>query len=353
MFFLLFPVVFLSFLFPLAADDKPTQAIRPNLASDFRTQLYKDEGYLQAWNFSFQNQDYKVFLTFLVSNFGPGSKNNGMSVLVKHKNKDLYYSTQEFGEDEYSMKPGQFFQQSGENWMAFKEGKYVLHMVFPDWIFDLEFSPTLKSGIAISGGKLYLGDKERFIQADIPLSYANVKGYIFYKGLPEEVKGVGGMEHLLTNYEVYKFSKKWEIVRSQTKEGTRILAGGFMGSEIIPGGFFRKVGLISKSGEILLDGTVSKIEILETEKDLVSGYTLPKKEKLYLNERDDCHLTIERKQTIGSMSALENISALLRFFIGLFFTKPYQVHSDVEMSIHCGDFQQKAKGIHSYYLINE
>ncbi|MDZ4726009.1 MAG: hypothetical protein SH817_07620 [Leptospira sp.] len=346
-------LVFLSFItFDLSAENLSDQLARLNKPSDFRTQFYKEEGYLQAWNFSFQNKDYKVFCTFLVSNFGPGSKNNGISVLVKHKDNPVFYSTQEFGENEYAMKSGQFFQQSGENWMDYKNGKYTIHMVFPDWIFDLEFSPTQKSGVAISGGKLLLSDESKFIQADIPVSFANVSGNIFYKGTPEFVEGTGGIEHLLTNYEVYKYSKKWEIVRTISADGTRILTGGFMGTDKIPGGFFRKVAVLSKKGELLLEGTISRMETLEEEIEPISNYKLPKKERLYFGENEKCYFDIYRKQTIAAISALENISSLLRFFIGLFFAKPYQIHADVEIELSCDVWSGKGKGLHSYYLIN-
>jgi hypothetical protein len=327
--------------------------VRLSKPADFRTQLYKEEGYLQAWNFSLQNENYKVFCTFLVSNFGPGSKNNGISVLVKRKDQPVFYSTQELDEKDFAMKPGQFFQQSGENWMDYKDGKYSIHMVYPDWIFDLDFAPTQKAGVAISGGKLMLAEEGRFIQADIPVSFAKVSGYIFYKGVPEAIDGVGGMEHLLTNYEVHKFSKKWEIVRTIAPDGTRILTGGFMGTDKIPGGFFRKVAVLSKKGDLLLEGTVSKSEITEEELEPTSNYVLPKKERLYFGEENNCYLDIYRKQTIAAISALENISGVLRFFIQLFFAKPYQIHADVEMEVSCPIWSGKGKGFHSYYLINK
>jgi hypothetical protein len=337
----------------LAILSQPAQPVRLSKPADFRTQIFKEEGYLQAWNFSFQNATYKVFCTFLVSNFGPGSKNNGISVLVKRKDKPVFYSTRELDEKDFAMKPGQFFQQSGENWMDYKEGKYSIHMVFPDWVFDLDFMPTQNAGVAISGGKLMLTEEGRFIQADIPVSFAKVSGTIINEGIAEPVSGVGGIEHLLTNYEVYKFSKKWEIARSLSSDGTRILTGGFMGTDKIPGGFFRKLAVLSKKGELLLEGTISRSEIMESETEPISGYTLPKKERLYFGENESCFLDIERKETIAAISALENISTVLRFFIQLFFAKPYQIHADVEMEVKCAGWSGKGAGMHSYYLINK
>ncbi|TGN14321.1 hypothetical protein [Leptospira ilyithenensis] len=330
-----------------------TNLVRLGNPSDFRTQIYSEEGYLQAWNFSLQNGSYKLFATFLVSNFGPGTKNNGISVIIKHDNEPLYYSTKEFGQDEFEMKKGGFFQQSGENRMDYKDGKYSIHMVFPEWTIDLDFFPNQRTGIAISGGKLNLTEDGRFVQADIPLSFVKVKGTIIHDGNVETVEGTGGMEHLLTNYEVHKYSNKWEIVRAITDNGTRIFTGGFIGNEKIPGGFFRKIAVLSKKGDLILEGTVSRSEILNEETESVSGYTLPKKERLYFGESDSCYMDVIRTKNIASMSALENISTLLRFFIQLFFAKPYQIHSETELEVNCKSWSGKGKGMHSYYLINK
>ncbi|WP_411823713.1 hypothetical protein [Leptospira sp. 'Mane'] len=345
-------ICFLFFIcLQLKADG--TNLARLGHPSDFRTQIYPEEGYLQAWNFSLNNSSYKLFSTFLVSNFGPGTKNNGISIIIKHDNEPLYYSTREFGQDEFEMKKGQFFQKSGENWMDYKEGKYSIHMVFPEWIIDLDFFPNQRTGVAISGGKLNLTEDGRFVQADIPLSFVKVKGTINHNGVAETVEGIGGMEHLLTNYEVHKYSNKWEIVRTITNDGTRIFAGGFIGNEKIPGGFFRKIAVISKKGNLILEGTVTKSEILSEEPEPVSGYTLPKKERLYFGESDSCYMDVIRTKNIASMSALENISTVLRFFIQLFFAKPYQIHSETELEVNCSSWSGKGKGMHSYYLINQ
>lgn len=329
------------------------QKARLSQSADFRTQIHKEEGYLQAWNFSFQNDSYKIFGTFLVSNFGPGSKNNGISVLIKRKDDPIYYSTKEMDEKDFQMKPGQFFQQSGESWMDYKNGKYSIHMVFPEWVLDFDYSPTQKAGVAISGGKLMLTEEGKFIQADIPLSFAKVNGTITKDGISENVQGLGGMEHLITNYEVYKYSKKWDIIRTITKDGTRILSGGFSGTDRIPGGFFRKVAVLSKDGELILEGTVSKVEVLAEELEPISGYVLPSKERLYFGEDGSCYLDIQRKKILAAMSALENISSFLRFFIQLFFAKPYQIHADVQLTVKCDTWSGTGNGFHSYYLINK
>ncbi|MCU0823940.1 MAG: hypothetical protein MUF77_04800 [Leptospira sp.] len=319
---------------------------------DFKTQYSPEEGYLQAWNFTFHNERYSLFSTFLVSNFGPGSKNNGISILIKEKGNPLYYSTREFSSDDYESKPDTFHQRSGENWMEYKDGLYSFYMKYPEWEIKLSYKPK-KGSVPISNGKFPLLDPTNFVQADIPFSFSSVTGTIKKGDVIEEVSGTGGMEHLLTNYPVYKFSKKWELVRAETKNGFRIFTGGFIGNSNFPGKFYRRVVVLAPNGDAAIDATVETAEVLKWEKDSISGYTIPKLEKLTFAE-GNCSLLVNRTKTIASMSALENISSFLRFFIQLFFAKPYQIHSSAEVSVDCPKtWSGIGKGFHSNYLINE
>lgn len=320
-------------------------------AEDFKTQHYSEEGYLQAWNFTFRNQKYNLFATFLVSNFGPGSLNNGISLLLKSKDQPVFYSTREFDAEEYESKKGQFYQKSGENWMEYKNGIYSFYMNYGDWEIKLDYKPR-RGNVPISKGKIPLMEKGKFVQADIPFSYSSVSGTIRYKDVVEEVNGVGGLEHILSNEAVYQFSKKWELVRSQTKDNYRIFTGGFIGNSNFPGEFFRRVAVLNPSGNLILEGTVEKVEVIEWEKEPTSGYTIPKSEILYF-QNGTCKLQVKRTRPIATMSALENISSFLRFFIQLFFAKPYQIHWFADLKLECPEYSGEAKGYHSNYLINE
>lgn len=321
------------------------------LAQDFKTQHFPDEGYLQAWNFTFRNEKYNLFATFLVSNFGPGSHNNGISLLLKPKDQPVFYSTREFDSDEYEFKKGQFYQRSGENWMEYKNGIYSFYMNYGDWEIKLDYKPR-RGSVPISKGRFPLKEEGKFVQADIPFSYSQVTGTIRYKEITEEIKGVGGLEHILSNEPVYQYSKKWELVRSITKDGYRIFTGGFIGTPDFPGGFFRRVAVLDNSGHLVLEGTVEQAEVLDWEKEPTSGYTIPKTEVLYFNE-GKCSLLVKRTRSIATMSALENISSFLRFFIQLFFAKPYQIHWYADLKLDCPIWSGEAKGYHSNYLINE
>ncbi|EMF99424.1 hypothetical protein LEP1GSC123_4763 [Leptospira borgpetersenii str. 200701203] len=136
----------------------------------------------------------------------------------------------------------------------------------------------------------------------------------------------------------------------------RFYSGGFLGNDSFPEGYFRTVALLGPEGKTIFFGKVSKFEVLEIEKEHFSGYDLPLREKIYFE--DGCSAEIVRKQSVGSINVLSNISSVLRFFIRLFFAKPYQIYSLADLNLQCPGKNlppgslETFNGILSYYLIN-
>lgn len=146
----------------------------------------------------------------------------------------------------------------------------------------LSFKSDLKQGVSLSGGKHTVKDPSGFVQADMAFSFQSVWGYLILDGKKKELLGTGGLEHLLTNYEVYKYSKRWELFRSINSKEFRFYTGGFLGNDSFPGGYFRTAALLNPEGKTILSGKVTKFEVLETEKEPFSGYDLPVKENFIL-----------------------------------------------------------------------
>lgn len=113
---------------------------------------------------------------------------------------------------------------------------------------------------------------------------------------------------------------------------------------------------MNSDGKAIVSGKITKFDVLESEKEPFSGYDLPLREKIYFE--DGCSAELIRKQSVGSINVLSNISSVLRFFIGLFFAKPYQIYSLADLNLSCPgknlppDSLETFNGILSYYLIN-
>lgn len=319
---------------------------------DYKYTPYKEEGYLQGWNFFFKNTEYNIILNFLVSNLGPNDLNNGVSLSIQSKKTGSVFLTKEFGVKDLEISKNEFKIKSYNNLLEFEENKFKVSQFFEDIKIYLEFETDFK-GATLSGGKYFVKENEKFVKADIPFSFVKTKGYIDFKGEIIELEGLGGLEHLLTNYEVYKYSSKWELVRGVSSNGFKIYSGGFYGKEKSENDFFRTLVVQKPNGEFVLSGKILKSEILKETKDNFSGYMVTESEKIYLSET--CFVKIDRGNSTGKINILSNISAVLRFFVRLFFTNPYQLNYEAKITLDCKEKFPKEISFNSiltYYLIN-
>lgn len=311
------------------------------------------EGYFQGWNFYFQNQDTVIFITFLVSNLGPGSLNNGISLFLKSPEIGEYYRTKEYANFDLESTSGKFGQKSGQNRMYRKGDHYHIDLVLEDMNLSIEWSAKNKKPYSLSGGNHSLKGKNRFLRADIGFSQSPSSVHITYKGKQFHWKGMGGMEHLNTNLEVHKFSKRWEILRVGSSNRDSLYFGGFDSSNEEENFSFKKIAILSKTNETMLEDEVDSIRVVKKRLDTISGYYIPETQEISLKNNKDCKVEIQDRHKLGVINVLSNISSVLKFFIRLFFAKPYQIHYAVEVDVKCKEWHKKFnQGIHSYYLIN-
>ncbi|GBF39944.1 hypothetical protein LPTSP1_29530 [Leptospira johnsonii] len=320
---------------------------------------YTQEGYFQAWNYSFTDDQTWIFATFIVSNLGPGTKNCGVSLVVFDKQNGTQFSTREYSKDELKAESGNLELEIYDSSVYKGEGGPEIKMVTDTAELVISYKTSWSKAVSLSGGKIHLPEKDAFVQADMAFSSVPAKGYLVLNGNRMELNGRGGMEHLLTNYEVYKYSRRWELYRSINSAGERLFAGGFIGNENFPEEEIRTVSALDPSGKMIFSAKVLKSEVLESETEPFSGYLLPIKEKFYLDESGSCSLTVSRRHTVGQIYVLSNISAVLRFFVRLFFTKPYQLYYITDSKLDCAQVPEGSlpkdknfRGIFSYYLIN-
>ena len=100
-----------------------------------------------------------------------------------------------------------------------------------------------------------------------------------FKGEVIDLKGRGGMEHLLTNLEVYKYSSSWEILRGTSKD-ISFYTGGFYGTTNDKNDLFKTFVILDGNNKILYSGKVLREETKTLQKDPISGYTIPTKQIL-------------------------------------------------------------------------
>ncbi|TGK03230.1 hypothetical protein EHQ53_05645 [Leptospira langatensis] len=350
-------ILFVSGLSSEETKIQPRKASKQEMGFHF----YPQEGYFQAWNYSFTDEQTWIFATYIISNLGPGTRNCGVSLVVYDKENGTRFYTKEFSKDELKTEAGKTELEIYNNSVTKGEQGPEIKMDTDSAQLFLNYKTGWSKAVSMSGGKIPLPVTDRFVQADMAFSFVPVQGYLIINGNKIELNGRGGMEHLLTNYEVYKYSRRWELYRSQNSVGEKLYTGGFIGNDNFPGGEIRTVSVMDAGGKILFSAKVHGSEALEMETEPFSNYELPIKERFHLDSQNSCSLTLTRKQTVGQISVLSNISAVLRFFVRLFFTRPYQLYYISDARLDCKQAPEGTgtlpkdpnfKGIFSYYLIN-
>lgn len=316
----------------------------------------ESEGYMQAWNVNFRGNGYYIYLTYLVSNMGPGSYNNGVSVLVFNKGQSRVW-TAEYSERSLTAAPGQFGIKSGRSQLSFENGKYIARVVMDDLRINLQLTP-LAPGVRLSGGRIPVAeDQRKFIRADIPVSSAAVTGLIAFDNISDTLNGVGGLEYLMTNESPHTYAKRFSLIRSYTAD-QGIFVGGFYGTPNFPGSMLIRAAVM-KNGRIFKTARVSRIQTIEPLIDPLSGYLLARKTVFFLDGDGDCSILEERLYSTGGFYIISHISTLLRWVIRVLFAKPYIVHYGSRLTYSCESGLTKESPVifndaqSSHYLINE
>lgn len=343
----------LVFLFILG-DLRP-QGIGFSDPSDFvYTPLVNDEGYLQAWNVNFRGSGYFIYITYIISNIGPGTLNNGVSVLVYQGGQSRVW-TAEYSIRSLQASPGRFGIVSGTNHLQLNGGAYDAKVDINNLKIQLRLMP-IASGVRLSGGKIPVSsDSSRFIRADIPVGLATATGSISIDGKPVELTGFGGLEYLMTNESPHSYAKKFALIRSYSGDNA-VYIGGFWGTSSFPGGRLIRYA-ITKAGKITRSGNVIDVLSSEFQRDPLSGYDIPAKTVYRLDGGGSCTLTEERLYSTGGYYILSHISAFLRFVIRILFARPFILQYMSKVTFQCEGDSAAAVVFNytqsSYYLIND
>lgn len=345
--------IILMLIFSTSVFTESSINIRKIATQDFIYKPYEEEGYFQGWNYLFYNNEYHIFITSLISNMGPGDKNHGIALSIKSEKTGNYFVTKEFSVKSLEASRINYNIKNYNNSFELKDNTYEIKVFTDEVKLNLIFKNG-KQGFTLSGDRYYVKEG-RFVRADVPFYQAEVEGYMDYKGEIIPLRGRGGMEHLLTNWEVYKYSSRWEIMRAFSKEGYTLITGGFHGKEKLPGDYFKTFVILDKKNSIIFSGKIKKDEQIKIEKEIFSGYLLPTKEKMFLNDEGTCYFISENIDSLSKINVLSSISAILRFFVNLFFANPYILAFSNKVTLNCPSIVPSPvefDGIHSQYLIN-
>ncbi|MBU42090.1 MAG: hypothetical protein CMN76_02630 [Spirochaetaceae bacterium] len=329
--------------------------------SDMVFQPTDEEGYMQAWNVNFRGNGMLIYITFVISNLGPKSLNNGVSILIVQKGQVRVW-TKEYDYQSLEAKKGTFGHKSYMNWLRYENGKYFIEIDQGDKstpVIKLEVSPY-GPGLGLSDGKINVSGGG-FIRFDVPVVSSKATGHMILDGKWIDLQGIGGMEYLHGNKPVHQFAKRFHLIRSY-HQGSGFFVGGFYGTD--DSGHSSLIhGKVLQGGKLLDHGVVKEVKHLKESKNAYSGYIIPEKTLYRMNR---CVLIESRNYYSGGYYVLGNISMLLRAVLRVFFAKPYVLHYNTTVKAWCdpGDVSLSADALEkkkpttqfpsesTFYLIN-
>ncbi|MCB1168906.1 MAG: hypothetical protein KDK25_01150 [Leptospiraceae bacterium] len=323
-------LLLLFFLFPVQnLQPAPLMRVGPR---DMVFQPTDEEGYMQAWNVNFRGNGMLIYITFVISNLGPKSLNNGVSILLV-KDGNVRVWTKEYDYQSLEAQKGVFGHKSYMNWLRYENGKYFIEIDQGDKstpVIKLELSPY-GPGLGLSDGKINLSEGG-FIRFDVPVISSSATGHMILDDQWIDLKGVGGMEYLNGNRPVHNFAKRFHLIRSYN-QGNGFFVGGFFGTEDSPYHSLIHAKVI-KGGKLLDYGVAKQVENIKVSQNAFSGYQVPE-ETLYRLNR--CAVLESRKYYTGGYYVLGNISVLLRTVLRVFFARPYVLHYHTVAKAWCGE----------------
>jgi hypothetical protein len=320
-----FCVIFSAILF--VSISAPAASEYESRLSDYAYSPRTEEAYMQAWNVVFRSSQTSIFMTFLVSNFGPGDLNNGLSLLVVNNGKNIVH-TAEYARKDLQATPGQFGLKCYVQKLWQEGGKIRAYVNVKDVEIHLTLTPAT-GGVRLSGGNVPLGGNS-FFRADIPVMAASGSAVLKLGNTRQELKGTGGMEYIGANKSAHSFSKRFTVIRTFSA-ARGVFAGGLQGA----GGFadYYRLALMER-GKIVAFARISEYKILQKDRHAASGYELPSRFDLQI-EGQPCKLEITRQGYIGGFHVLGNVSALLRWVLSVFFAKPYIMQFNGNARLAC------------------
>jgi hypothetical protein len=315
--------------------------------SEFAYQPRNESEYMQAWNVNYHGPELRIYATFVVSNFGPGDRNNGVSVLVVKDGVSRAW-TAEYTDSNFGGTPGQFGIKTENDQLHYANGAYHAKIWVRDEL-DIELAlQPLAGGVRLSGGRLRVsGNPEEFIRADIPLAAARATGRIRIDGADIALSGVGGMEYLSMNASPHRYAKRLRLTRTYTG-GRGVFLAQLYGTGSFPGGRFGAIAIM-EGGRIVVGETLSDWTDSAEQIDAASGYSIPQRSVF---RSQTCTASESLGRNVGQYSILENISALLRWVIRVLFTRPYTLHYESRVEVDCNGTKQSFNAITSWYMIN-
>lgn len=274
-----------------------------------------NEGYLQLWNLESHSDQYYVYITFLISNLGNGSLNNGITIYLYDKQKkNEYLKTIEYTNKYLKALENQFaLYLENDNYLVYKNNVLSIKVNSGnDKIFKVETNLNLSihKNTTISS---QIDFKDQILKYKIIFSGPKVFEFKFNE---KEIQNFGsfGLECLLSTDNPLNFANSFYFVRN-----------------FDPNYRFFFFYIDQEKSESL----TAKIHFNNFEEDFFSVSSYKKDNENYNFNFKKCKVVAKNYYYLGGFEVFNNVSFLLRWFLKLIGINPFIKHYKVSVDSDC------------------
>lgn len=303
-------------------------------------QPLKEDGYAQAWNINFSGQGYHIDLIYMISNVGPGTLNNGISLLV-YSNEGNRAFTAEHTDETLRAAVGEFGMKNASGELKLVDGRIEALASFNQASIQLVMQQPGSTGMLMPEWNLSDGE---FFRIGLPVLQSPARLTLKMDGRTLELTGLAGMDSIISNTLPHRYAKRLYLFRS-------------------PSGQFQMTGYLDKEQSYRLrlyygtgagqrEDRIVQLSAEEEETEPFSGYRLARVWKI--RGESGCSYEIRRGEFRGGMYILQSVSPFLRWILRAFFAKPFILNYESTLSVQCAKkpaFTEKLRA--SYFLLNE
>lgn len=302
-------------------------------------QPLKEDGYVQIWNINFSGKGYHVDLIYMISNVGPGTLNNGISMLVYSGGRSRSY-TREHTDESLRAVVGQFGMSNRSGELKMNAGRVEARAEFDQASVQLEIQPG-GSGMLMPDWKLRGNE---FFRIGLPILRSQARLTLQIDGQTVELTGVAAMDSIVANTLPHDYAKRLFLFRGPS--------GQFQMTGFLDRDLNYKLKLYYGSGASRREDRVVSVILEGEEAEPFSGYLLGSVWKI--KGESGCSYEIRRGDFRGGMYVLQSVSPFLRWILRTFFAKPFILNYESTLQVRCdgqADFKERLWS--SYFLLNE
>lgn len=284
-----------------------------------------DSSWGESWSVQAANDagDF-IYILMSISNYVPFHKYSGtVDIFYYPAAGGKYHSHGEFKSDQVSADKNKVSVNIGGNTFSGVHPNYSLKVAQKDLSCDLKFTvPT--SSLRIGQKKIFFGkNKERYWNLNALAPRAKVTGTITHGGKQIPFNGRAYFDHGWSTEKIYKFSKRWYVLRMVEDDFSFNVIRMNMKSDYSPR--TTQAIFITEGDKILANSGAVQLTPQGSVTDPKSGLSLPDSYRISY-DRGGVKLngTVKMKRRVEGLNVLDQLSPMLQKIIKALVTDPWQ-----------------------------